>query len=114
MVSLASARAIFSQDQIIAAKDGLGVLQIAIGMEAYLLCPESAVEYYVMAAQLGNQIAMYNLAMIKLEANTKEGKEQAIEWLQKAANLGDSKAKQVRLELTNQRLITPRNRNNIS
>lgn len=74
-----------------------GLLLAAVGFDTFSLCPDQALAAFEHAAKAGSAVAAYNAAMMRLERDGKGDRDAAQELLQRAAELGDEKAK-TRLE----------------
>ncbi|SFF63189.1 hypothetical protein SAMN05518865_102319 [Duganella sp. CF458] len=66
-----------------------GLLRAGVGHEAFSLCPERAWKAFDAAAALGNQVAAYNAAILRLERGASGDREAALGLLRKAAAAGD-------------------------
>jgi len=69
-----------------------GLLLAGVGHEAFSLCPARALKAFDAAAALGNPIAAYNAAILRLERGASGDREAALELLGKAAASGDKPA----------------------
>lgn len=66
-----------------------GLLRAGVGHETFSLCPERALKAFDASAALGNQVAAYNSAILRLERGAKGDREAALALLRKAAAAGD-------------------------
>lgn len=78
-------------------RDAEGLLNAGVGSDLYMLCPEQALETFEYSALLGNPVAAYNAAVMRLERNGPGDAEAATALLSKAAKAGDDPARK-RLE----------------
>jgi len=69
-----------------------GLLRAGVGHEAFSLCPARAWKAFDAAAALGNPVAAYNAAILRLERGDSGDREAALELLRKAAAAGDQPA----------------------
>lgn len=98
MVALTSGYLVDGYAHFAEKKDAEGLRLAAVGWDMFLLCPQRALEAYEASAALGNALSAYNAAMLLFERNEHGDKEAARNWLEKAAQAGDSKA-QARLQV---------------
>jgi TPR repeat protein len=61
--------------------------------DVFSLCPDNALDRYVVAAGFGNDIAAYNAAVMLLDRRTHSDSLSARKWLQDAARRGDQASK---------------------
>jgi len=78
-------------------RDAESLLKAGVGWDLYMLCPDQALEAFEYAAQLGQPIAAFNAAMMRLDRSQPGDIEAARALLSKAADAGDEKARK-RLE----------------
>lgn len=69
-----------------------GLLLAGVGLETFSLCPERAWKAFDAAATLGNPVAAYNAAVLRLERGASGDREAALALLRKAAAAGDTPA----------------------
>jgi len=69
-----------------------GLLRAGVGHEAFSLCPSRALTAFDAAAALGNPIAAYNAAILRLERDANGDRQAALELLRWAAASGDKPA----------------------
>lgn len=98
MAALASGYLVDNYAHFDEKKDAEGLRLAGLGWDIFVLCPQRALEAYEASAALGNALSAYNAAMLLFERNEHGDKEAGRKWLEKAAQLGDSKA-QARLQL---------------
>jgi len=91
MVSLVDGWAAGMEDRI-PATDGEVMLMAGVGQDVFMLCPEHALADFEAAAKMGNAVAAYNAALIRLERNEAGDRQAAERLLAQAATLGDSKS----------------------
>lgn len=91
MVSLVEGWAAGMEDRI-PANDGEFMLKAGVGQDVFLLCPEHALADFEAAAKMGNAVAAYNAAFIRLERNQAGDRVAAEQLLARAAALGDAKS----------------------
>jgi hypothetical protein len=70
-----------------------GVLHAAAGWDVFGLCPDSALASFEKAAGLGSAIGAYNAALMRLEKGGASNRKAAHALLERAAGLGDDKAR---------------------
>jgi len=89
MVALVPGSLVQFEDRF--AEDGHadGVLEAGVGDDVFMLCPEGALAAFERAAGMGNAIGAYNAGLMRAEAGDYAA---AINWLEKAATLGEGKA----------------------
>jgi len=92
MVSLVEGWPAQFEDKFVKEKDAEGLLRAAVGHEVFSLCPERAWRAFDAAAALGNPIAAYNAAILRLERGKGGDRESALKLLKKAAAAGDQPA----------------------
>jgi hypothetical protein len=66
-----------------------GLLRAGVGHEAFSLCPSRALAAFDASAALGNPIAAYNAAILRLERGAGGDREAALALLRKAVAAGD-------------------------
>lgn len=69
-----------------------GLLRAGVGHEAFSLCPARALAAFDASAALGNPIAAYNAAILRLERGNRGDRESALALLKKAVAAGDEPA----------------------
>ena len=84
-----------------------GLLRAGVGHEAFSLCPERAWKAFDAAAALGNPIAAYNAAVLRLERGARGDREAAQDLLRKAVAAGDQQAAALLDQTTLQRKGKP-------
>jgi len=72
--------------------DAFGVLAAAVGWDVYYLCPDKALDTFEVAAKMGNAIAAYNAAVIRLERKHPGDRDAAMKLLERGAALDDAKS----------------------
>jgi hypothetical protein len=72
--------------------DADGLLRAGVGHETFSLCPERAWKAFDAAAALGNPVAAYNAAVLRLERGARGDREAAQDLLRKAMAAGDQPA----------------------
>jgi hypothetical protein len=82
------------------------MLLAGVGNDVFLLCPDGALTDFEAAAKMGNAIAAYNAALVRLERNQKGDRDAALKLLERAAQLGDDKAS-TRLEAMRKTATVP-------
>ena len=100
MAALAVGWPAFVEDRI--ANDGNAkyLMQAGVGWDVFFLCPEHALATFERAGRMGNAIAAYNAAMMRIERGEKDDKAAAIQLLSQAAARGDVKSREALKELT--------------
>lgn len=93
LVSLVSGWPSEVQDFFIENKDADGVMRAGAGWEIFNLCPERALATYEIAAEMGDAIAAYNAAIIRLERNAEGDRQAALALLTQATARGDEKSR---------------------
>ncbi len=93
-LSLAVGWPAYFADHFAKEKSADGLLRAAAGWDIYMLCPERALETFELAAQLGQPVAAYNAALMRLERRGQGDAEAAAALLKKAADAGDKKAQE--------------------
>lgn len=88
-VSMTAAGAMRFEDRFVASKNGDGMLDAGMAWDVFSLCPDNALDRFVVAAGFGNAIAAYNAGVILLERKTKRDSLSARKWLHEAARRGD-------------------------
>lgn len=73
-------------------QDGEMMLMAGVGNDVFLLCPDGALADFEAAAAMGNAIAAYNAAQVRLERNQDGDRDAAMKLLLRATDLGDAKA----------------------
>jgi len=91
MVSLVNGWAAGLEDRF-GPQDGEMMLMAGVGNDVFLLCPDGALADFEAAAEMGNAIAAYNAAQVRLERNHAGDREAALKLLERAKALGDAKA----------------------
>ncbi|MGW8389434.1 hypothetical protein [Pseudoduganella sp. HUAS MS19] len=84
-----------------------GLLRAGVGHEAFSLCPERAWKAFDAAAALGNQVAAYNAAVLRLERGARGDREAALQLLRKAAAAGDQPSAALLDQTTLHRNVKP-------
>ena len=79
--------------QIADSKDARAMLRAGVGFDVFMLCPEHALKTFEAAAALGDPVAAYNAAILKLERANPGDMDAATALLNQAAAKGDDKAK---------------------
>ena len=95
MSSLASGWPAFVEDEFVKQGNAEGELHAAAGWDIFFLCPDHALASFERAAEMGNAIAAYDAAMMRLERGDEADRKAAIVLLGRAVKLGDGKAKEV-------------------
>lgn len=91
MVSLVAGWAAGLEDRF-GPDDGEMMLLAGVGQDVFLLCPDGALADFEAAAAMGNAVAAYNAAQVRLERNRAGDREAALKLLERAKALGDAKA----------------------
>lgn len=91
-VSLATGWPAHFVESLVKEKNADGILRAGAGLDVYMLCPERALQAFEYAAQLGQPIAAYNAALMRLERGAPGDLEAAKALLTRASNAGDQKA----------------------
>lgn len=73
-------------------------MRAAAGKDILLLCPDKALLGFEHAAEMGNAVAAYNAAIMRLERSGKSDRAAALALLERGAALGDEKSR-VKLDL---------------
>ncbi|MCQ4167385.1 hypothetical protein [Tahibacter harae] len=94
MAALTSGWLVAAHDHFAKTKDAEGLRRAAAGWDMFALCPERALATYETAATLGDTVAAYNAAILRLERHAKGDRKAARKWLEKAAQRGDAKARE--------------------
>jgi hypothetical protein len=68
------------------------MLLAGVGHDVFLLCPDGALADFEAGAKMGNAIAAYNAAIVRLERGHDGDRDAALRLLQRAVELGDAKA----------------------
>ncbi|MTW12845.1 hypothetical protein GM658_19745 [Pseudoduganella eburnea] len=77
------------EDTFAKQRDAQGLLRAGVGHEVFSLCPSRALAAFDASAALGNPIAAYNAAILRLERGDSGDREAALALLRKAATAGD-------------------------
>lgn len=94
MVSLTVGWAIGLEKHFIETNNSVGLLIAGVGHDVFMLCPTGALQYFQKSAEMGNNIAAYNAAILLLEKRTPDNIKKAKQLLLQAANSGDKKAQE--------------------
>jgi len=94
MASAAVAWALKGVDKSRERRDAAGLMLAGAAADIFSLCPENALALFEAAAELGEPVAAYNAALMRLESGTKPDMDRAAALLSKAARAGDAKAQQ--------------------
>ncbi len=92
MASLAIGWPYEFEDQIAAKKDARGMLRAGVGFDVFMLCPERALKTFEASAALGDPVAAYNAAILRLERAGSGDMVAATALLNQAAAKGDKMA----------------------
>lgn len=92
MVSGAIGWATHVYESMRAEKDAKGLLLAGVAWDAFGLCPEKALQAFEESAALGNPVAAYNAALMRIERATPQEMERASKLLAGAAKLGDARS----------------------
>lgn len=68
------------------------MLLAGVGHDVFLLCPDGALADFEAAAEMGNAIAAYNAAIVRLERGHDGDRAAALKLLERSVALGDSQA----------------------
>lgn len=71
-----------------------GLMRAGAGWDIFGLCPDRALASFEKSAEMGSAIGAYNAALMRLELGGKSNLKTARALLERAAELGDGKAKQ--------------------
>ncbi len=94
MAALAAGWPATVEDSLRQARDASGLLRAAAGSDIFFLCPERARELFEEAAALGNAIAAYTAALMRLERGASGDRDTALAYLAQAAWAGDRPARE--------------------
>lgn len=72
------------------------VVQAGVGHDVFALCPERALAAFKRAGDMGSEVGAYNAGLLLAESGDLD---EAVRWLEKAATLGEPKAKEALAEL---------------
>lgn len=75
------------------ARSGEGMRAVGVSWDAFSLCPVSALAAFERGAEFGDAISAYNAALMRLSRNDPGDRDKARSLLEKAAALGDEKAR---------------------
>lgn len=92
MSALVAGWAVSFEDQLAEDNSADGVLLAAVGWDVFMLCPDKALEAFERADGLGNAIAAYNAAVMRLDRAQAGDRNAAMALLGRAAERGDAKA----------------------
>lgn len=95
MVSLAAGWHAEFEDMFSYVQDADGMLRVGVGCDIYFLCPNRALRAFEASAKMGNRIAEYNAALMRMELGGKENLAIAKSLLEHVASFGDEKAASV-------------------
>lgn len=94
MASLVKGWLVEGQSHFAKTGDAAGLLAAGVAADIYLLCPERALAAFDAAAALGNAVAAFNAAIMRLERGNSGDKAAAVKLLKQAAARGDLKARE--------------------
>lgn len=80
------------EDELAKQKDANGVLLAAVGWDAFMLCPDRALQGFERADSLGSAIGAYNAAVMRLDRGQDGDRAAALALLERAAKRGDAKS----------------------
>jgi hypothetical protein len=83
------------EDYFVKQHDADGVMRAAAGWDIFFLCPDRALVSFERAAKMGNPVAAYDAAMMRIERGDKADRQAAVVLLSRAVELGDKKAQSV-------------------
>ncbi len=92
MVSRVSGWPIDFEEQFTKAADGKGLMLAGVGRDTYSLCPERALQLFDAAAALGEPVAAYNAAIMRLQRGAPGDAAAARALLAQSAGAGEKKA----------------------
>ncbi len=100
MDSLTDGAYIMAQNFFIKKKDPIGLNHAAVGWDVYMLCPDTALHTFELAAEMDYPIAAYNAAIMRLERAGDGDFERAKQLLMRAVKLGDKQSESLLEEIS--------------
>ncbi len=92
MTSLVAAWPIAFEAALAVEHNAEGMLQVGVGYDVFMLCPEQTLKTFEESAALANPIAAYNAALMHLERGNPGDIEAAETLLKQSASAGDKRA----------------------